>query len=114
MDKETLLDPEEKFWKEGTETYAASVAEEALFVLPEPAGVLSKQQCVEAIRQSPRWASVQFDDVRLIELDGTTTMLVYKALGKLGDGTAYAVLASSSYLVRDGSLLLGFRQQTPT
>ncbi len=115
MDGKALVELEEQFWKGDADFYQANVAEDALFVFSQPVGVLNKQQSVEAIANSERWAEVTFDDVHVVQISSDVAMIVYEATAESESGSRYSALASSVYVERNGSTLLVLHQQsTPT
>jgi hypothetical protein len=112
MEIERLLEIEEQFWKGDADFYRAHVADNALMVFPEPAGVMNKEECVVATEQSPRWVTVRFENQRIVEA-GTANLLIYKAFAEKANGDTYSCLASSAYFQSDGAWLLALHQQTP-
>ena len=113
MNRESLLDLEEQFWKGDADFYRTNVADDALFVFSQPVGVLNKDQSVDAIANSERWAEVRFDDVRVLEVSADVAMIVYSANAKTESGNSYSALATSVYVERNGSTVLLFHQQSP-
>ena len=109
-----LLNLEEKFWKGDGEFYRQNLTDDCLMVLPEPAGIITKEQAMEAIAASRRWADVAFKESVMLQLAVDAAMVIYKAAAQREGGkSTYSVLVSSAYVVRDGVWKLAFHQQTP-
>ncbi len=109
-----LFDLEEKFWTEGPSFYESRLAYTALMVFPEPAGVLLKDEIAPSLAEKSRWAQVELEEHRLLELGEQAALITYKATAARADGgEPYRTRASSVY-VRDGAAWkLAFHQQTP-
>jgi hypothetical protein len=109
-----LFDLEEKFWTEGPSFYENRLAYTALMVFPEPAGVLLKDEIAPSLADKSRWAQVELEEHRLLELGEQAALITYKATAARADGgEPYRARASSVY-VRDGAAWkLAFHQQTP-
>jgi hypothetical protein len=109
-----LLNIEEKFWKGDSEFYRQNLTDDCLMVLPEPAGILTKEEVVDAIAASRRWAGVAFKESQILQLAVDAAVLIYNATARReGDKSTYSALVSSGYVIRDGVWKLAFHQQTP-
>ena len=115
IDLERLLfEMEERFWKSGADFYRSNLAEGVLMVLPEPTGILVRDQVLEAVGRAPRWASVQFEQRWLVQISEATAIIAYKAIARRdGDAAPYVALASSGYVPAGQGWKLAFHQQTP-
>ena len=119
METETMLADrlfglEEQFWKGDAAFYRRNLADEAVMVFPDPAGVMIKDEICSAIDDSPRWEHVELEEHRVMELDDNAAVVTYKATAmREGEIIPYVARASSAY-VRDGrAWKLAFHQQTP-
>lgn len=105
---------ERQFWLADATYYVQHVAEDAVMILPEPAGLMRKDQVVRSIAASQRWSEVELENAALLRLGERNAVLHYRALARRpGQEARYAVLASSVYSSRDGEWKLVFHQQTP-
>ena len=105
---------EEQFWLEGADYYAANLAHTALMVLPEPAGVLLKDEIASSLGDQARWSQVTMEEHRLLELDERTALITYRASAVLAaGGEPYRTRASSVYVRDAAAWKLAFHQQTP-
>ncbi len=109
-----LLELEHGFWTGGPDFYRAALDPHAIFVLPDPVGILGRDQVVESIVGAPRWHSVELDSRRLLELSPSSAVLVYRALAeRVDDSEPYTAFVSSAYRRSDGVWRLAHHQQTP-
>jgi hypothetical protein len=112
--EEALLALEEQFWKEDATFYREHLTADAVLVFPDPVGVLTKEETVQAVAEAPRWARVRMSDVRVVRLADDAAVLTYRAEAERdAQGSRYEALASSAYVFHDASWKLAFHQQTP-
>ncbi len=112
--QDQLTAMERQFWLADAAYYVQHVADDALMVLPEPAGLQRKEQAVRSIAASQRWSEVELEDVTLLRLGERNAILQYRALARRpGQEARYAALVSSVYSCRDEDWKLVFHQQTP-
>lgn len=112
---EQLLDLEKQFWKAGPDCYRQNLTDDALMVFPEPAGILTREQAVEAVGAGPQWTEISFADVHFVTLTEAAVVLTYRASARrAGEEGRYNALASSAYVRQEASSKLTFHQQTPT
>lgn len=108
-----LFSIEEKFWTQGADYYRRHLADSAIMVFPEPAGVLVEDAIVSSVAEQQRWSRIELEEHRLLELGDGSAVVTYKATARRGSGKRYVTRASSAY-VRDGEeWKLAFHQQTP-
>ncbi len=118
METETILGDrlfqlEEQFWRGDAAFYRRNLADEAVMIFPDPAGVMIKDEICSSIDASPRWEDVLLEEHRVMELDELAVLLTYRATAARGGELPYVARASSVY-VRDGDgWKLAFHQQTP-
>lgn len=105
---------EEKFWTQGPDYYEANLAHTALMVLPEPGGVLLKDEIASSLGDKARWSQVDMEEHRVLELDKRAALVTYRATAVPADGGAtYRTRASSVYVHDGAEWRLAFHQQTP-
>ncbi len=110
---EQLLAMEEKFWTEGSEFFREHLTDDALMVLPRPAGVLTRAMTLRSIDQSPRWAEASLREALTLEITNDTAVFTYRATARREGGGLYTARCSSVYVRRAGQWRLAFHQQTP-
>ena len=105
---------EERFWTQGAGYFRRNLADSAVMVFPEPAGVLVKDEIASSLERAARWSRVELEEHRLLELGDDAALVTYKATARRpGKDEPYVARASSAY-VRDGAAWkLAFHQQTP-
>jgi Domain of unknown function (DUF4440) len=108
-----LIALEEQFWRGDADFYRQRLTAEALMVLPDPVGVLGKEETVTSISQAPRWRDVEFTEVNAVMLATDAALLVYHATARRAEDATYVTRASSVYVRQDGAWNLAFHQQTP-
>lgn len=109
-----FVDRERDFWKGDAEFYRENLTDDALMVFEEPVGTLTRELSIKAVATAPRWAEVQFEDVRCIELDEHAVILTYSVQAERQGELPYRALASSVYVQSGGGWRLAFHQQTPS
>jgi hypothetical protein len=114
--EQQLLDIERKLWTNDAAFYKSYLLDESLLVFPET-GVITRSVAVDAILaenvEGRRWAEVQFDDIRSLQLADDTALLTYRVAARWQHEEAKSLaLASSVYVKRDGAWKLAFHQQT--
>ena len=108
-----LFKLEERFWTEGAGYFRRNLADSAVMVFPEPAGVLVKDEIASSVEAAARWSKVELEEHRLLELSEDAALVTYKATARRPGKDPYVARASSAY-VRDGTAWkLAFHQQTP-
>jgi hypothetical protein len=118
METETILGDrlfrlEEQFWRGDSAFYRRNLADEAVMIFPDPAGVMIKDDMCSSVENAPRWEEVLLEEHRLMEIDEHAALLTYRATAARDGELPYVARASSVY-VRDGSgWKLAFHQQTP-
>ncbi len=111
--EDELFDLEKHFWTEGADYYRSHLAPSALMVFPEPAGVLVKDEIASSIGAGARWADVELEEHRVLELSDNAAVVTYKATARRPDGPPYVARASSAYVRAGNAWKLAFHQQTP-
>lgn len=111
-DVEELLKIEEQFWKRDAAFYRKHLTDDALMVLPEPAGVLDREQTIQSVGHGARWTEVRMENAKTVRLSDEAVVLAYEARAERAGGR-YAALATSAYVRGDGAWKLALHQQTP-
>lgn len=106
-------DMEQKFWLDGERHFREKMNGEAFMVFPSPVGILAGDEIVEAVKNAPRWDSVEFSQKNIRQSPHTTT-LAYRAMGKRDGDPDYHALCSSTYVKSGDEWKMVLHQQTPT
>lgn len=112
--EDLLFALEEQFWLKSADHYRHNLADAALMVFPDPAGVQVKDEVLSSVAGASRWTDVALEEHRVMELSNGAALVTYKATAhRAGEPKPYQARASSAY-VHDGSRWkLAFHQQTP-
>ena len=116
--QDELVDLERQGWDSlcdgsGADFYGRVMTSAGVMVMANGA-VLDRDAVVDALRQSPRWASYEIEDARVVPVTDDVATLVYRGTGhRDGAGDPFVGLMTSTY-VRDGDTWrLALYQQTP-
>lgn len=101
----TTIDAASKF-------YHSILCEDAVMVFPGGLVFVGKEKILESFAEQP-WDTFQIENVRVVALSETSSILVYKVTARRGKSDPYEALISSTYVYRDGSWMLAYHQQTP-
>ena|SRR6185503_10738473 len=112
--EDVLFALEEQFWLESGDYYRRNLADAALMVFPDPAGVQIKDDILSSLSHESRWTDVALEEHRLMELSKGAALVTYKATARrAGEGKPYLARASSAYVHDGRQWKLAFHQQTP-
>lgn len=104
---------EERFWLGSPDFYASALAPEALMVLPQPAGILGRDETIDSISSGSRWRAVSFKERHCVFPAPETAVVAYVAHADRGPDTSYSARCSSTYVRDNGRWLLVLHHQTP-
>lgn len=108
----TLWDMEERFWTQGAESARQMTDKDAVFVFPDPTGVLQGDRLWQEADVAQRWRSVVMSERHVLN-KSNIAVLTYRVSAERGDDPAYQALCSSLYINTDGKWLRQTHQQTP-
>ena len=111
-----LLDIERQLWRNDVDLYGDNLLPEAMLVFPET-GVVDRAFALDAIRaenrEGRRWAEVEFENIRALQLVADVAALTYKVTARWEhESQSIQALASSVYVKRDGTWKLALHQQS--
>jgi len=88
---------EESLWTADAEHYRESIDDACLMVLPAPPYVMSGEQSIEAVIDTPRWSRVELSERQVARPQEGLIVIAYKARAER-DGTApYEAYCTSTY-----------------
>ena len=112
--EDLLFAMEEQFWLESAAYYQRNLADAALMVFPDPAGVQVKDEILSSVAGPSRWIDVALEEHRVMELSNGAALVTYKATAhRAGEPKPYRARASSAYVHDGRDWKLAFHQQTP-
>jgi hypothetical protein len=113
-----LLDLKHQGWQSlcngtGSDFYGQLMTEGGVMVLAQ-GQVFSRQDVVDSLSEARPWRSYVIDQERLIRLEDSAAVLVYRGKAYRGDPSpAFVGLMSSTYVRRADGWALACYQQTP-
>lgn len=96
MDDDRVREFETALWIGGEDVYRRSIDLECLMVVPAAPFVMSGGEAIEAVSKTPRWESVEFDDLRIGRPQEGLIVLAYGVRASRG-GEGYRAYCSSTY-----------------
>ena len=97
----------------GDDYYGRTMTDDGVMVLANGT-VMTRDDVVAALGQTPPWASYEMDDVRVVPVGEDSAALVYVGTGhRDSDDPPFVGVMSSVYVKRDGRWKLALYQQTP-
>lgn len=96
MDDDRIREFETALWIGGEDVYRRSIDSECMMVVPAAPFVMSGSEAIEAVSKTPRWESVEFDDLRIGRPQEGLIVLAYGVRAARG-GEAYRAYCSSTY-----------------
>lgn len=88
---------EESLWTGSAEHYRELVDPECVMVLPEPPYVMTGQQAIQAVSETPRWSRVTLADRQVARPQEGLIVIAYKAEAYRDGGKAYEAYCTSTY-----------------
>jgi hypothetical protein len=96
MDDERVRQFETNLWIGGGDVYRERVAEDCQMVVPAQPFLLTGAEAIDAVEGTPRWSSVDLQDLRISRPEEGLIVLAYKAEATRGD-EHYEAYCSSTY-----------------
>ncbi len=88
---------EESLWTGSAEHYSELIDGECLMVLPEPPFVMSGQQAIDAVSDTPRWLKVVLSNQQIARPQEGLIVVAYHAEAQKDDGKSYRAHCTSTY-----------------
>ncbi|HEY0130900.1 MAG TPA: DUF4440 domain-containing protein [Allosphingosinicella sp.] len=96
MDDDRVREFETALWIGGEDVYRRSIDPDCLMVVPAAPFLMSGSEAIEAVSKTPRWESVEFDDLRIRRPQEGLIVLAYAVRAGRG-GQAYRAHCTSTY-----------------
>ncbi len=96
MEDARLWSTEESLWKGGRDVYEKLVSKDCLMVVPAEPYVVSGEQAIDAVSNTPRWEDVRFSDQRIARPEYGMIVCAYHVEATRGDEQC-ACYATSTY-----------------
>ena len=98
MNDERLWNFEKSLWTGGPEVYDEKVAEDCVMALPAQPYVFDRAAAVAAVKDTPRWDSVEFSSRRVERHQEGLIAIAYRARATRGGEDPYEALCTSTLL----------------
>ena len=95
MEDARIWEMEEKLWHGGQEVYQQLVDDEVVMALPAEPFIFSRQQAIDAVKNTPRWDEVRFSDQQVSRPEEGLIVIGYRVDARRGD-EEYRCYASST------------------
>ncbi len=96
MDDERVRSFERDLWIGGEEVYRERIAKDCLMVVPAKPFLLSADEAIAAVSDTPRWSEVEFSDFRISRPQEGIIVIAYQADARRGE-QAYQAYCTSTY-----------------
>ena len=97
MDDNRVWSFEEGLWTGDAAHYRELIDQQCLMVLPSEPFVMTGEQSVEAVSNTPRWSSVDLSDRQVSRPEEGLIVVAYKATAKRDAGDDYIAYCTSTY-----------------
>lgn len=97
MDDDRVWAFEESLWTADAEHYRESIDAECLMVLPTPPFVLSGDEAVKAVQDTPRWSKVELGDRRVARPQEGLIVVAYQVRAEKDGTDGYQAHCTSTY-----------------
>lgn len=97
MDDNRVWSFEEGLWTGDADHYRQSIDAECLMVLPQPPFVLSGEQAIEAVSDTPRWTKVTLSNRQVARPEEGLIVVAYKAVAEREGRDGYEAHCTSTY-----------------
>ena len=95
MEDARIWEMEEKLWHGGEEVYQQLVDDEVVMALPAEPFIFSRQQAIDAVKNTPRWDEVRFSDQQVSRPEEGLIVIGYRVDARRGE-EEYRCYASST------------------
>ncbi len=114
MDDDRVWSFEEGLWRGDAEHYRALIDAQCLMVLPQPPFVLTGDQAIAAVADTPRWSTVALTERQVARPQEGLIVVAYNARAEREGQAPYAAHCTSTYhrLGHEGWKVIQ-HQQTP-
>jgi len=113
MDDDRVWTFEESLWTADAQHYQESIDDECLMVLPSPPFVFTGQQAIDAVKNTPRWETVELTERQVARPQEGLIVVAYRARATRGEETYEAHATSTYRRVAHEEWTVVQHQQTP-
>ncbi|MBR0656743.1 nuclear transport factor 2 family protein [Plastoroseomonas arctica] len=97
MDDAQIWDLEESLWTGGAERYQELVDEACVMVLPSDPFIMTGQQAIDAVSETPRWSQVRFSGQQTVHPEGDLVVIAYHAAAQRKGADDYQAYCTTTW-----------------
>jgi hypothetical protein len=97
MDDNKVWELEESLWTGGAERYHELVSDDCVMVLPSAPFIMTGEQAVDAVSNTPQWSDVSLDDRQTVSLKDDVVVIAYHATGKRDGADDYEAYCTTTW-----------------
>jgi hypothetical protein len=97
MNDERVWSFEESLWTADADHYRESIDDECLMALPHPPFVMSGEDAIQAVIDTPRWSSVKLTDQRVARPQEGLIVVAYTVEAEREGTEPYSAHCTSTY-----------------
>lgn len=113
MDDQRLWEFERDLWVGGAETYETKVAEDVVMALPARPFLYDRRAAIEAVKATPHWDTVEFEDKRVERHQEGLIAIAYRVKAAQGEKSYHAACTSTILRLGHDNWVVIQHQQTP-
>ena len=113
MDDQRIWNFEERLWVGGPQAYEEQVSDTCVMALPAEPFLFDGPAAIAAVKDTPRWDSVDFADTRVERPEEGLIVIAYRAEAKRGEENYHALCTSTLRRLEHEEWRVVQHQQTP-
>ena len=113
MNDDRLWEFERELWTGPAKAYDKKVGKDVVMALPASPFLYDRQAATKAVKDTPRWDSVDFTDTRVERHQEGLIVIAYRAKASRGDQTYDAICTSTLLRLAHEDWVVIQHQQTP-
>jgi hypothetical protein len=115
MDDARIWSFEESLWTGDADHYRGAIDAECVMVVPADPFVITGEQAIAAVSDTPRWSSVSLSDKQVMRPQEGLIVIGYRAVALRDQGEAYTAWCTSTYrrLAHDEWRVVQHQQTVP-
>ncbi|MGB7374209.1 DUF4440 domain-containing protein [Pontixanthobacter sp.] len=113
MNDDRIWEFETELWTGSADAYDRKVADDCVMALPADPWLLSGAAARQAVKDTPRWDSVEFSDTHIAKPEHGLIVIAYRAQASRGSENYDALCTSTLQRVGEEDWQVVQHQQTP-
>lgn len=96
MDDDRVWAFEESLWTGGKDLYEELIDAECVMALPQPPFLITGEEAIEAVADTPRWSNVAFSRRRIVRPEEGLIVLAYMAVASRVGADSYQAYCTTT------------------